>query len=946
MYLKRMEIFGFKSFGRPVKINFHNGINGIVGPNGSGKSNISDAVKWVFGSNSKEALRTSDSEDIIFKGNGTEEPLNFAEVKLIFDNEDLLLPYETKEVEICKRAYRDDQENEYYINRIQVRLKDIQNLLWDLGISKNSLALISQGNLTEFITSSPEKKRAIFEEAAGIAKYRQRKIESVRKLERTEENLAQVQNIIDEISRHLGYLEKQAKKAEKYLEIKNNLQQIEISWLAYNLKNLNEKKNNVLEILNELKIKQEYLTTELTKQEAQINSAKNKLDIIDLNISTKQEQLTKNIDKLEKIKTTNDHDKSSSEDWNLKILENERTVKEEKLKELVDFIDSNRHQLEILDREIVLLEQKLLLNQEKKFNLQFQISNLNSKNQYSHGIDFLLKNSMVVNGIIDIVENLLLPKEEKYNIAVSSLLSSTRRNLVVNTKATAQKCIEILKNNKLGRVTFIPLDNIISREIDEQSMFVLSKQQGYIGVATSLIQFDKKYDVLAKNLLGRSIVVDTFDNASNIFLMLNKKYFVVSLDGSVFNPSGMVTGGNLKLDSIYNSVNLKKLEEEFNDTLNLIKEIQVKIVEARGTIQNNEKNNQNFLINVKLLEKELEEISFKLSKFESSLGKNLDSDINGLLSEKENLKQSLNSLHDERLYLVNNLIAKESQYKLLLNEEKEVNHNIHEGNMQILGFDKDIASYLNRLVEEYQITYELALERFKKSGIEITSELTHQIHSLKNEMNELLPVNIDSIELYNQEKTRFDFLSKQYTEINQAKSEILNTLSDLDKIIVEKFGQIIIETNKYLPTTLSKLAGHGEAKIYFLDPNNILETGIDLQINLPGKKINNLNLLSGGEKSLVALATLFAILCVKPLPFVILDEAEAALDISNVTRFANYLREVKNTQFIVVTHRSGTMEKCESLCGITMEEKGISKVVGISLESAKEMIDKTNVTSL
>lgn len=946
MYLKRMEIFGFKSFGRPVKINFHKGINGIVGPNGSGKSNISDAVKWVFGSNNKEALRTSDSEDVIFKGNGVEDPLNLAEVKLIFDNEDFLLPYETKEVEICKRAYRDDQENEYYINRVQVRLKDIQNLLWDLGISKNSLALISQGNLTEFITSSPEKKRAIFEEAAGIAKYRQRKTESVRKLERTEENLLQVQNIINEISRHLGYLEKQAKKAEKYLEIKNHLQQVEISWLAYNLKSLNDKKANILEILNGLKIKQEYLTTELTKQEAQINATKNKLDIIDLSISTKQEQLTKNLDKLEKIKTINNNDTSSLEDWNLKILENERMVKEEKLKELVSFVDVNRHQLETLDREIVALEQKLLISQEKKFNLQFQISNLNNKSQYSHGIDFLLKNSIVINGIVDLVENLLIPKAEKYNIAISSLLSATRKNLVVNSKNTAQKCIEILKTNKLGRVTFIPLDNIISREIDEQSMFVLSKQHGYIGVATSLIQFDKKYDLLARNLLGRSIIADTFENASNIFLTLNKKYFVVSLDGSVFNPSGTVTGGNLKLDGIYNSVNLKKIEEEYNETLNFINDVRVQIVEARSAIQNNEKNNQNYLINAKLLEKELEEINAKLSKFETSLGQNLNSDINGLLSEKENLKQSLNSLHDERLYLVNNLIAKESQYKLLLNEEKEVNHNIHEGNMQILGFDKDIASYLNRLIEEYQITYELALERFEKLNIEITPELTQQIYNLKNEMNELLPVNIDSIELYNQEKSRFDFLSKQHAEIIQAKSEILSTLSDLDKIIVDKFGEIITETNKYLPITLSKLAGHGEAKIYFLDPNNILETGIDLQINLPGKKINNLNLLSGGEKSLVALATLFAILCIKPLPFVILDEAEAALDISNVTRFANYLREVKHTQFIVVTHRSGTMEKCESLCGITMEEKGISKVVGISLESAKEMIDKTNVTSL
>lgn len=1184
MYLKKLEVHGFKSFADKISIDFRNGITGIVGPNGSGKSNVIDAVRWVLGEQSPKTLRGSRMEDIIFNGTSHRKPLGMAEVSLTFNNSEKFLPIDYSEVTITRRLYRSG-ESEYLINKTPCRLKDIRELLMDTGIGIDGYSLIGQGQIDSILSNKPEERRQIFEEAAGIVKFKSRKLEAEKKLANTNQNLIRIEDILIELETRIEPLKKQSEKATEYLELSKELKELELNLFLKEIddiklklkaedeqlnivktqhldylgkkekqskeqlkcqnqieelhKNIQDMKENYFEITNLIKklegekilyqekiqnidnnedrikveieklsnqdkdtnlqlssllAEKEELSSFLSENnELLVNENKKYNDTLEL-ISKNQEALeaykSNVIEVLNSISSTKsevnsintmkenivnrinkiDNEKQNLSDDEKENLKNLNNIKNEvaKIKNLLNEKNIYKEKIISKSNEYRVKYQDLLKRYEKEKNdlrdIQSQRKLLDAMDKSYEGFSTSVRktlklcknNNELGRGVHGVVAELMnIPKE--YEIAMEVALGYSMQNIVCDDEADAKRIIKHLKQNKLGRVTFFPLSNIYSRQSHENFGAKLENMKGFVGIASNLILTSNQYDDLFNYLLGRTIIVDNIDSAVKIS-KLARKFKIVTLDGDIINPGGTITGGSYK-SKIANVFSRKRKLKELKDKITSLSKITDKyekdLQELKNNIEdmnNEQKDNATHIENTKLellkkenllsnienqgqslnlsldsLNRELEELKSELSDMDESIAKkhvtiaslrekneelqDKIQDTTKLISRKQDesnaLKEKITSIKVKLASLneksenntseilrirntieawKNNRLNKERELEKLQNEKeelmrklddivisindnnvlcKQIDYNIkkfteekdawNEKNKKLIEAIENINNTLTdlkdslhkievkktrlelqndnvikKIWEKYELSYIDALNH--KSDIGDFNAASKRINFLNKEIKKLGEVSLSSIKEYNEVNERYTFLNSQKEDLIKAQKSLKQVILELENTMKQQFIESFKEINGNFSIIFNELFNGGKAKLVLDESENVLEGNIDIVAQPPGKKLQNLSLLSGGERALTAIALLFSILRTKPTPFCILDEIEAALDDVNIFRFADFLKEfTKNSQFIIITHRKGTMEIIDYLYGITMQEYGVSKVVSVKL---------------
>ena len=1182
MYLKRLELQGFKSFADKTVLEFMPGITSVIGPNGSGKSNISDAIRWVLGEQSMKSLRGSKSLDIIFAGTQNRKSLGFAEASLVFDNTDGSLPIEYTEVTVTRKIYRSG-ETGYYINKVPCRLKDVLELFMDTGIGKDGYSIIGQGKIDEILSNKSEDRRHIFEEAAGIVKYRVRKAESEKKLEHTKLNLLRINDILSEIETNLEPLKIQAEKAKKYLNLREELKNIEIGLFLYNIEKykkdledivkdeeiykdqcndeegrlervkalkeeLKSEIDNITEVIEEMsnlgfesKKEIEMLNSDINVSNTRIENNKQNKDrfekeieelsvrIKDLEEEKKQkeekkENLKQNREKfakeleekekelaeitkklsskeleMEEYKKTieNNTDKKyelqasiSEQDinyqnyqkrqtqikneitGNISDLDNTRMKKEEIAKEfyeieskrnkiLADLEDVNKEKQEA-DRKIKDFDTKInMLSGEKRIKeskLKFLIETEKEKEGYIKSVKTLLKDCETAKelgkGMHGVLANIIEVPEE-YQTAIEMCLGSSLQNIVTEKEEDAKRLIEYLRKNNLGRASFLPISSVKGKKLEK----IRGKNTGIIGIASDLIQYSKKYENIILNLLGRTVIVQDMDTAIRVAKDNGYSFRIITVEGDVINPSGAITGGSVAKKT----VNILGRGREIEKLQKEIKNLEEKIKKLENEKENYQQSIEQVLETVSSFEKELQEIEItyatgkekihsieeNISRIETRLNKlkeeskkieeqkeqsiknrsdfqekiqaineeneklkkiitefaelnkdnqkcvdDLNFDITNLkisvssFDESENSIEEIQERIDSEIESTNKSIqnkktqieqitqdnfdlekaieeikekiekikeeVKNSGSKIeelkekriqknqkLAEQEEEINSKlkiIEDLKSQIVKIEvkktkleEDINGIINKMWEEYELTPNNVVDYRKPDNVQLTQK---KVKDLRNEIKELGSVNVDSIEEYKNLKDRYDFMCEQRVDLESTMAKLRKIISDMTSIMKEQFKEKFEMINKNFAEVFKELFGGGTASLRLEDKDNILECGIEITVQPPGKKLQNMMLLSGGEKAFTAIALLFAILKINPAPFCVLDEIEAALDDVNVYRYAEYLKKFsKDTQFLIITHRKGTMEAADTVYGITMEENGISKLLSMKLKN-------------
>ena len=1182
MYLKRLEMQGFKSFADKTVLEFMPGITSVIGPNESGKSNISDAIRWVLGEQSMKSLRGSKSEDIIFAGTQNRKSLGFAEASLVFDNTDGKLPVEYTEVTVTRKIYRSG-ESGYYINKTPCRLKDVLELFMDTGIGKDGYSIIGQGKIDEILSNKSEDRRHIFEEAAGIVKYRVRKVESEKKLEHTKLNLLRINDILSEIESNIEPLRIQSEKARKFLDLREELKSIEVGLFVYNiesykeklqkviedneiLKSQNEEASNKMQEISDLKekLKQEIdditnkienmqnLGFESEKEKERLNSEINiskeritnnkendnrynaeieeiKLRIKDLeeekkakldkknNLFTNKEKFQKELEEKEKELEEANKKLSSKE---LEIEEKKKIVSdntdakyekqvnistieanleniEKRKKQIATEIDFNISELDstrLKKEEIAKVFYKI---EDKKNKATKSLNEISSKSEeterkikeYDDTINklsseyrikesrlkFLKETEREKEGYIRSVKNLLLDCEKdnslrkglhgvlasilktpkEYETAIEMTLGAALQNVVTETEQDAKKLVEHLRKNNLGRASFLPISTVKGKKLEKYNSKNIN---GIQGIASDLVEYNKKYEQIVLSFLGRTVIVDDMDTAIALAKQNNYSFRIVTLKGDLINPSGAITGGSVaqktvnilgrareiedlekelkKINSKIEKIQQEK-EEYLNDSESVLEEInslekslqeidivyasdKQKLISVEENISRIEKRLEKLKEEQKELEeqkeenlnnKEQEELDIKklsdenielntvieqfanlnkdnqayidnlnmdvtnlkisVSSFdesESSIDEmveriNLDiennnSSIESKLKQKENIKldnetlennikellekineidekvnnsgNQVNELKAQRIEKNNNLSKAEKDYESQFEVIEGLKEQIVKIDVKKSKLEQDIEDVVNKLWEEYELTPNNVGEYQKPENVQST---TKQVNKLRSQIKELGSINVDSIEEYNTTKQRYDFMCEQRLDLEDGIAKLKKVIQDMTSTMKTQFATQFEIINKNFGEVFKELFGGGKAELILTDPENILECGIDIHVQPPGKKLQNMTLLSGGEKAFTAIALLFAILKINPSPFCVLDEIEAALDDVNVFRYADYLKKfTDNTQFLVITHRKGTMEAADTVYGITMEENGISKLLSMKLK--------------
>lgn len=975
MYLKSIRLEGFKSFADKTIFELKKGITAIVGPNGSGKSNIVDAVRWVLGEQSVKSLRGGNiMSDVIFSGSEHKDALNKASVTLTFDNADKYLNSEFNEIEVKRSVYRSG-ESEYFINNTKVRLKDIQDLFIDSGSGTDAFNIISQGTVTDIVNSKPLERRVIFESAAGVLKYKKRKEESLRKLEKTKDNLASVNLVIDELETTIGPLKEQADVAKRYVELKDELKYQEISLTTRDITDLNKE-------YKELKQKEEELTEKLDSMVKVSNSTE--IEKVKLDIYKLDDKLSEQNKKM--LSLTEEISMLSSE----KRIAVERTkyeYSEDKLKSnLINLKEEELNlikEIEVLNNEIDSINNNVKNKKDIASNSDTELKNIISKRTiYTNDLNELIKEKFALENRIDILESNILNNErvplsvknilnnprlkgihntignlisvpEELLLCSDVILASSSNFLVVDNETSAKEAINYLKDNKLGRATFLPLNIIKPRYLDESIIERLEQINGYVGILSKLISYDKKYQNIIDNQLGNVIVAKDIDSMNLIAKILEYKFRVVSLDGSIIYAGGSISGGTLTKSNLSNS------KQELERNRNRLDDIKIKIDKLNGDIK--EINNEYEIVNnnltkfnaeiinlmtikdskinnlddleakLKIVKSDIEGVSnLKENTLDKKLEKIMEK-LNVLTIEKEKLEHKINEIKlnkdelNNKLSLLEQEVSKSNQeYKIASNELNTVSVAVGKLNVKL----DNLLLYLN---EEYNLTYEYAKENYE---LDIEVDLVRsKVNKLKHEIKALGEVNTGSIKEYERLNTRYEFLISQKKDLELSMNNLYEIITDMDNIMVEKFKTTFDKVSSEFSKVFKIMFQGGIGKLELTDPSDYLNTGIDMIIVPPGKKIHNTQSLSGGEKSLTAICLLFAILNVSPVPFIILDEVEAALDEVNVDLFGEFLNKKKlESQYILITHKKRMMEYADVLYGITMQNAGISKVVGVKLE--------------
>ncbi len=986
MYLKEIRIVGFKSFAEKITINLDNKISAIVGPNGSGKSNIVDAVRWVLGEQSVKQLRGEGlMSDVIFSGSKSRKASSSASVTLVFDNTDKFLPIDYTEVSIKRCVYKTG-ENEYYLNNEKCRLKDIQNILVDTGTSKESFNIISQGDIGAILSNKPEERRVVFEATANVIKYRKRKDEALRKLDRTHDNMSRVNDIIYEIEGNLKPLKKQSDDAKKYLENKKKLEEVEVSLIVSEVNEINSTYQMDKKMVSKL-------SEELIEIESNNNLDNSKIEELKLNETKKREEFYRLQQELinvssdcENLKGKKDLiiERQKYDSTDVKVHDNLVNLKENKLRKENE-IFGIRNDKDVLDKK---LKENIIKfeNVDKEFNdvkkvrdekesfltknvrveneLKYKINMISNSLENNSSVPYAVKNVLdnpKLAGIHNVIGN-LIETDNIYATAIGVALGAASNYIVTDDEFSAKEAINYLKINKYGRATFFPLNVIKSREIDNATYRLLKEDSSFIDVASMLVRYSSVYDNIIKNQLATTIVVKDLDSANYIARKINYKYRIVTLDGELLHIGGSLTGGTTKNNTniislkhdledskkeLLNITNIvQNTEEEINnidDKYKTLFENRNSILEERAKIQSNIA----FVVQREdSATSELEKIKEEINNINGVMNNTLSEEENRVVEEyyeKEKIRQgienSVNNLKEELNGISEDINTKETEFKLNNSTYYKKTKELKDLEIKVNRADVKLDNLLNTLTEDYSMTFDKAKENYFLDMD--VKEARNLVDKCKLEIKKLGEVNVGAIEEYERVSKRYEFLSGQKEDLLKAENTILEIIKELDEIMKEKFINSFNEISVKFKEVFRKLFGGGDAELKLTNPDDILTTGIDIKALPPGKKLQHISLLSGGEKTLTAISLLFAILEVRPVPFCILDEVEAALDEVNVDNFGKFLNEFKDkTQFIVITHKKKTMEYADMLYGITMQESGVSKLVSVKLEDIKEDEEK------
>ena len=1179
MYLKEIEIQGFKSFADKTKVVFDQGVTAVVGPNGSGKSNITESLRWALGESSVKSLRGGKMPDVIFAGTESRKPLNYASVVVTLDNVDGFIKDAGQEIKVERHIYRSG-DSEYRIDGKKVRLRDVHDLFLDTGLGRDSFSIISQGKVEEIFNSKPEERRAIFEEAAGVLKYKTRRKETESKLQQTQDNLDRLEDIIYELDNQIKPLAKQAENARKFLDLDGQRKTIYLDVLVAQIKEnkaelelTEEELTQVQELLTSYYQKREELeeenqTLKKKRQDLQAEMAKDQGSLMDLTnlISDLERKLA--LSKLESEQVALNQQEAQARLTALedkrKTLSTEKAEKEANLAQLEESLDENNKELNRLEAELLafsddpdqmiellrerfvtLLQeeadvsnqltrienelensrqlsqkqadqveklkeqlvtakekasqqkteletakeqvQKLLADyqasakeqEEQKVSYQAQQSQLfdrldslknkqaraqslenilrNHSNFYA-GVKSVLQEKDRLGGIIGAVSE-HLTFDVHYQTALEIALGASSQHIIVEDENAATKAIDFLKRNRAGRATFLPLTTIKARTISSQNQDAIAASPGFLGMADELVSFDKRLEAIFKNLLATTAIFDTVEHARAAARQVRYQVRMVTLDGTELRTGGSYAGGaNRQNNSIFIKPELEQLQKEIAEeeadlrseeaTLKTLQDEMVVLTERLEAIKSQGEQariqEQGLYLAYQQTNQQVEELEtlWKLQEEElnrlsegdwqadkekcqerlatiTSEKQNLEAEIEEIKSNKnaiqeryQNLQEQISQarllkseLQGQKRYEVtdierlgkelDNLDIEQEEIQRLLQEKvdnlekvdtdllsqqveeaKTQKTNLQQGLIRkqfelddIEGQLDDIASHLDQarqqneewirkqtraeakkekvserlrylqaqLTDQYQISYTEALE--KAHELEDLNLAEQEVKDLEKAIRSLGPVNLDAIEQYEEVHNRLDFLNSQRDDILSAKNLLLETITEMNDEVKERFKSTFEAIRESFKVTFRQMFGGGQADL-ILTEGDLLTAGVEISVQPPGKKIQSLNLMSGGEKALSALALLFSIIRVKTIPFVILDEVEAALDEANVKRFGDYLNRFdKDSQFIVVTHRKGTMAAADSIYGVTMQESGVSKIVSVKLKDLEETID-------
>ena len=975
MYLKEINAAGFKSFADKISIKLDDKITCIVGPNGSGKSNVVDACRWVLGEQSVKNLRGTDNmSDVIFSGSKSRKPLNVATVELLFDNSDRYINLDFDEISIKRKAYRTG-ENEYFLNGERCRLKDITNLLLDTGIGKSSFNIIGQGEVDKILSGSTISTREIVEEAAGVVKYKKRKEEAIKKLEKTNINLDRVEDIIKELSTRVEPLKEQSEKARRYKDVKTDLENIEIALLAYDIYSENEEKKKEEE-------KQKSLQDDLLKYnisansfDANITRLNNRLDTLNMRVSNLNKELLEKVSELSNInsermllESKNENSNKSDSEKSLEkelITNSELKEKINTLKKEIDDLNYNinSHSEDVIalnrDQDNLKVRKNDLRNSYSK--IEGEIITINKKIESLENeieeFDFLpptirkILNNSSLSGIINIFGN-LVSTDGIYEKALNVAISSSKNFIITENEEDSKSAVKYLKDNNLGRATFFPLDIIKARKIDDRTYDLIKDDRDFIGTLDSIVSYDKRFENIVKNQLGLILISSDINSSTRLSKKIGRRYRVISLDGDVINVGGSITGGSLrrnksaitlKQEVSFLKDNLnekeeekKKIENEINNNNNESSKINDKYYSLKNSLDNLNEKLRNKKDEEEKLESKLNESNIIISSIKKYLSsdsskelENLLENYNNVSNSKINIESEIKKAEDEIESVKAKIDEESANYKLKNSSIHNIEKEINDCTIKINSLNNKLDIALNSL-SEYSITYEKARNDYP---LMIERDKAYdEVMKYKRELKEIGMVNLDSIAEYEEVKTRYDFLCSEKDDLLGATNTLKEIMNEMDSVIEEEFTKTYYALNTEFDNVFKELFGGGRASLELDSKDDMLNTGISIVASPPGKKLKSISLLSGGEKTLTAISLLFAILNIRPVPFCVFDEVEAALDEANVDTFGKYLKHYKNkTEFLIITHKKKTMEYADTLYGITMQESGVSKLVSVKL---------------
>ena len=1005
MYLKALEIQGFKSFPDKTRLTFEKDITAIVGPNGSGKSNIADAILWVMGEQRTRALRGGKMEDVIFGGTEKRGKLGYAQVSLVIDNSAHIFESDSAEIILTRRYYRSG-ESEYFINRENVRLKDINNLLMDTGLGRDGYSIIGQGRIAEIVSTKSTDRREVFEEAAGISRYRYRKEEAERKLERTEENLLRVNDKIDELELQVGPLKEQSEIAKRYLVLRDELKICEVSaWMTTldrlhaqaesvnleyeqvthslesaraSLEALYASSGSITERMHQKDVETEQARERLSAAESAASECESAAAVIRANVDSTREAAARLLEDMQKqdSRAAELRSQIAESEARIAVIDGELKDAETRERETNNVLDGCRMKLK--SRESILsdlTERANALAIELK-SAESRIAMLEEMEKNYEGYSGAVRSVMreaehgALKGIHGPAANLVRADRE-CALAIETALGAAAQHIVVDTQNDGKNAIEFLKRHDAGRATFLPIDTIRGGVMRDAPV----NDPGFIGVAVDLVEFDGRYKGIFENLLGRTVVAESLTDAVRMAKAGDNRLRIVTLDGQLINPGGSMTGGSsAKNSGILSRANeLESLRGKAKTAAEKAKNSAAELERAKANLAN-----VRFQLDTAQAEQAEQRSARSSLEAERRATENGISQLRALLeaitgdsavrraaveaSERQveslltRLKEKEDRLAEirEGIAGIRGEIAEISKKRLELEGRRtRAEKETQERNAEIISLERQSAKIeqkklsadmeekqiLDRLWDNYELSHTAACAL--RRPVESMAKENRRIAELRREIGALGTPNLGAIEEYKRVSERYEFLTTQRSDVEKARGELLGIIRELTGEMKEVFLTQFAAIDEAFRGTFRELFGGGRASLELEDPDDVLGCGIEIRVQPPGKAITTISLLSGGEMAFVAIALYFAILKVRPTPFCVMDEIEAALDEANVNRFAEYLRRMADrTQFLVITHRRGTMESADMLYGVTMQEKGVSSVIELDLESAQKTAEE------